>query len=156
MLIYISFNPLDIKKQNFHDVPILELKKFTMYELSDSGLETFMIGDSATRYADRYVVSKISYTDNSKDMIASMEADYGLYKNDKVILNGDVIYAREDGLTIKSQRIDYDKKTSVAISENKYIAFLNKNKITGSYLKYNGIKRKIYSKDIFVIYQIKD
>jgi len=156
MLIYVSFKPLDIKQQTFNDVPIFELKQFTMYELDTKGLKTFMTGDSATRYENRYTVKDIDYTDNSKQMISNMKALDGVYKDEKITLSGDVVYTREDGLTFESQKVFYDKKSSIVTSNKGFTAYLDKNKIRGTYLRYNSITQKIYSKNIDAIYQIKD
>jgi len=65
--IYIFFKPLNIKQQAFVDVPLFELKNFMMYELDTKGLRTIMLGNSATRYSNRYTVQDIDYTDNEKD-----------------------------------------------------------------------------------------
>jgi len=80
MTIYIFFKPLDIKQQTFVDVPVLEISSFTLFELDTNKLRTIMNGDKAIRYADRYTVSNINFTDNSKKYIANMKANKGIYK----------------------------------------------------------------------------
>jgi len=156
MSIYFLFKPLDIKQQKFVDVPLFELQKFTMYELNPTGLETIMLGSTATRYKNRYTVKNIDYTDNSKEYIANMKANNGLYKNEFVTLTGDVKYVREDGLTFKTQKVTYNKKTSEAISNVNYVAYLDKNILHGSYIKYNNLKNKIYSKNVIAKYQLTE
>jgi len=156
MSIYFLFKPLNIKQQQFVDVPLFELQKFTMYELNPTGLKTVMLGSTATRYTDRYTVKNIDYTDNSKEYIANMKANNGLYKDEFVTLSGDVKYVREDGLTFKTQKVTYNKKTSEAISNVNYVAYLDKNIVHGSYIKYNNLKNKIYSKNVIAKYQLTE
>jgi LPS export ABC transporter protein LptC len=156
MSIYFLFKPLNIKQQKFVDVPLFELKKFTMYELDPTGLKTIMLGSTATRYTNRYTVENIDYTDNSKEYIANMKANNGLYKDEFVTLNGDVKYVREDGLTFKTQKATYDKKTSEVVSDVNYVAYLDKNIVHGSYIKYNNLKNKIYSKNVIATYQLTE
>ncbi len=155
-LIFFMFKPLEIKQQKFHDVPLFELNDFTMYELNSKGLTTILRGDKGTRYADRYTIKKMDYTDNSKKYIANMVSDHGIYKNETIKLQGNVVYVREDGLTYKSQKATYNKKTADIISNAKYIAYLNDNKVIGTYIKYNNISKKMYSKNVFAIYQLKE
>ncbi len=147
---------MDVKIHHFKDVPLFELSDFTMYELNTAGLSTILLGSTSTRYADRYTIADMDYTDNSKKYIANMVSDFGVYKNEIVELNGHVAYVREDGLTFKSQKALYNKKTADVISDTKYTAYLNDNIVTGDYIKYNNISKKIYSKNVVAIYQLKE
>ncbi len=150
------FKPMDIKKQHFKDVPLFELSDFTMYELNPEGLTTILLGSTGTRYADRYTIKDMDYTDNSKKYIANMISDFGVYKNEIVKLTGHVVYVREDGLTFKSKKAMYNKKTADVISNTKYIAYLNDNIVIGNYIKYNNISKKIHSKNVIAKYQLKE
>jgi len=150
------FKPMDIKQHHFKDVPLFELSDFTMYELNPKGLTTILLGSRGTRYADRYTIKNIDYTDNSKKYIANMVSDFGIYKNEIVKLIGHVVYIREDGLTFKSEKLRYNKKTADAICNTKYMAYLNNNIVTGSYIRYNNISKKIYSKNVIATYQLKE
>lgn len=150
------FKPMDIKIQHFKDVPLFELSDFTMYELNPEGLTTILLGSTGTRYADRYTIKDMDYTDNSKKYIANMISDFGVYKNEIVKLTGHVVYVREDGLTFKSEKAMYNKKTADVISNTKYIAYLNDNIVIGNYIKYNNISKKIYSKNVIAKYQLKE
>ncbi|ADN09195.1 LPS export ABC transporter periplasmic protein LptC [Sulfurimonas autotrophica] len=156
LVIFFMFKPMDIKKQHFKDVPLFELSDFTMYELNPEGLTTILLGSKGTRYADRYTIKDMDYTDNSKKYIANMISDFGVYKNEIVKLTGHVVYVREDGLTFKSEKATYNKKTADVISNTKYIAYLNDNNVIGSYIKYNNISKKIYSKNVIAKYQLKE
>ena len=147
---------MQFKEQKFTDVPLFELTSFTTYEIDKIGLITLMLGDNAIRYEDRYVVKNINYTDNSKKYIANMKSNNGIYKEDVVTLRGDVIYSREDGLTFETDQAVYDKKTSVATTDDVYVAVQNFNTINGSSLEYNNDLKKIESKNVIVKYQLKE
>lgn len=155
-MIFFLFKPLDIKEQDFVDIPLFELNKFTLYEITPSGLVTFMHGSEAVKYSDRYIVNKINYTDNSKDYIANMKADHGVYKDDIVTLDGDIVYIREDGLTFETQEVQYDKTTSVATADQEYISYRGENVVTGKLLKYNNALDRVESKNVSVTYQLGD
>jgi lipopolysaccharide assembly outer membrane protein LptD (OstA) len=155
-MIYLLFQPLEVKEQKFIDVPLFELKTFTMYELDKVGLRTILLGSGSKRFSDRYTVSDIDYTDNSAHYIANMKADNGVYKGDDVTLDGNVSYAREDGLTLTSQKAQYNKKTSIATVDTDYVAYRGKNVVKGSSIEYNSLTNKLTSTDVKVTYQLKE
>jgi len=154
--IFFIFKPLEIKQQHFDDVPLLKMKSFVMYELNTDGLDSKMVGSEALRFADRYEISDINYTDNAKEYIANITANYGLYKMKTVDLDGDVVYTREDGLVFKSQHVVYDRLTTVAVSDNDYVSYKGKNHVVGTYIEQNNLKNTIYSKDVKAIYQLPE
>jgi len=127
-----------------------------MYELNTEGLITYMLGDEAIRYTDRYEIINMDYTDNAKEYIANMKSNFGLFLDKTVDLDGDVVYTREDGLVFESQHVIYDKISTIAISDNDYVSYKGNNHIVGSYVKQNNIKNTIYSRDVRAIYQLHE
>lgn len=155
-MILFLFKPLEIKEQSFVDVPLFSISSFTMYEFDTNGLITHMNGEKATRYKDRYTVEKIDYTDNSKEYIANMKSDSGIYKNEVVYLDGNIIYVREDGLTFETQKATYNKKTSLAAADGDFVLYQDKNRVTGNALKYNGSSEKTEAKNVTANYYLKE
>ncbi len=154
--IYVFFKPLDIKQQTFVDVPLFKIKDLTMYELDRSSLKTIMLGDEAVRYSNRYIVKNMDYTDNEKKYIANMKAYKGIYKDDLVTLSGNVEYIRNDGLTFKTTKAVYNKKTFDITSDVGYVIYLNESIVHGSYIRYNNKKNKIFSKNIRAKIQLQE
>ena len=146
---------MNIKKQKFDDVPLFELTSFTLHELNRVGIQTIMTGDNAIRYADRYRVSNIDYTDNSQEYIANMKARDGLYKDEVVELRGDVVYSREDGFAFETSKVVYDKKTTIAVADADYVSYQDKNIVNGSFVKYNNSLNRVESKNVTATYQLK-
>ena len=155
-MILVLFKPLDIKKNNFTDVPLFNIAAFTMYELDEKGLTSLMSGSQGIRYKDRYSVKLMDYTDNSQEYIANMKSNTGIYKGDTVYLNGDVVYFREDGLTFETQKVVYNKKTAIATADGSYVLYRNNNKVTGNKLKYNNALNRVKSKNVVVKYQLEE
>lgn len=155
-MIFFLFEPMKLKQQKFGDVPMFELTSFTLHELDTLGLQTVMTGDTAIRYKDRYSVSNIDYTDNSRAYIANMRAKHGLYKDNIVNLEEDVIYKREDGLTFETSRVVYNKKSSLATADSDYISYRGQNSVEGSFIKYNNSLNRVDSKNVTAIYQLKE
>ncbi|MDB2562644.1 LPS export ABC transporter periplasmic protein LptC [Sulfurimonas sp.] len=156
VLILFLFKPLNIKQQDFGEIPVFELTNFKLMELNKKGLTTVMHGDEGTRYTNRYVVNNIDYTDNTKKYLANMKAVKGIYKEDIVNLEKDIIYKREDGVSFTTQKAVYDKKTSIVTSPTKYVGYIEKNKITGSYIEYNNMLDTIKSRKVTVNYKLKE
>lgn len=156
MMIFLFFKPLDIKEQNFNDVPLFDMNSFTLFEFSNKGLTTLMSGSYAVRYSNRYKVSDVDYTDNSQEYIANIKADNGLYKGNVIDLKGNVVYIREDGLTFKSQEASYNKTTTVVKTDRDYVAYMGKNRAVGTSLRYNNSSKKMESKNIVAYYQLEE
>ena len=156
LMIFFFFKPLHIKQQIFGDVPLLNMNEFTMYELNNHGLETLVTGSNALRYKDRYVFNEVDFTDNSQNFISNIQAKHGLYKNNLLSLNGDVSYVREDGLEFESQTLTYNTKTSVAQTQDKYVAKIGENSMSGTSLEYQSTQNKITSKNVIVNYQLQE
>jgi len=129
---------------------------FTMYELNNRGLETLMIGTKGIRYSNRYTVKDIDYTDNSRNYKANMRADFGVYKNDIVNLDGNVFYSREDGLDFETQKVLYNKKTAIAYVNQDYVSYRDKNRVTGTSLEYNNLLNQSKSTDVVANYKIEE
>jgi len=155
-VIFLLFKPLDVKQQEFKDIPLFELMSFTLYELDNKGLTTLMNGTKAIKYTNRYKVDNINYTDNSKKYIANIKADIGLYKDETIDLKGNVVYSREDGLIFETQKALYNKKTSIAYVNEKYVLYRQHDRVEGSSLVYNNILNKTYSKNVVAKYQMKE
>lgn len=156
LMIFLLFKPIEISQQKFSDVPLFNISSFTMYELNSKGLITLMNGDKATRYADRYTIEKMNYTDNSKEYLANMKSNSGTYKDDTVYLEGDIVYAREDGLAFKTQKATYNKKTTIATVDGDYLLYKGSNIVNGKDLKYNNSLERVESKDVVVNYQLEE
>ena len=98
LAVFFFFEPLNIKKQDFGEIPVFELENFKLIELDQKGLSTIMDGTKGIRYTNRYIVYNIDYTDNSKKYLANMNANKGLYKGNIINLDGNITYNREDGI----------------------------------------------------------
>ena len=155
-MIFVLFKPLNLKEQSFVDVPLFELKFFTLFELNSLGLTTLMTGDSSTKYDDRQLVTNIDYTDNSQKYIANMKASNGTYKEREVLLDGDIVYIREDGLTFKTDKAVYSKETETIETESEFSAFRANNSVKGSSLKYYNDSQKMHANDVVIKYNLKE
>lgn len=155
-MILFLFKPLEIKQHVSKEVPLFTISSFTMHELDSNGLVTLMNGSEAAKYANRYTVQKMQYTDNSKEFMANMKANSGIYKNDMVYLDGDIVYIREDGLTFETQKATYNKKTSIAAADGNFVLYRDSNRVVGEKLKYNNSLERVESKNVKAVYQLKE
>ena len=155
IMINISFEPMDVNKEKSTDVALFNVSSFTMYEFDKNGLTSLTSGLEGAKYIDKYAIEFIDYTDNSKDYIVNMKADSGIYENDNVYLNGDVVYFREDGLTFETQQAIYNKKTTIVNADGNYTIYRDNNKIIGKKLKYNNSLNTFQSRDVSVVYQLE-
>lgn len=155
-LIYIFFNPMKLEKFDKGEIAQLELADFTIYDLDSQGLKSVFNGTKGYRYTNRYEVFDINYTDNSKEYIANITSDFGVYKDYVVDMYGNIVYKRADGLTFKSDDGNYNQKTGVLRTEGKYISYRKSDKITGKSLMYDSKNGHVTSKNVFAVYQLKN
>lgn len=150
------FKPQEADKKLDKDIALFNISSFSMYELNQNGLITFMNASDGARFKDKYTISDINYTDNSKEYIANLKAKDGIYEDDILTLIGGVVYTREDGLKFKTEEAIYHKKSSTVTSNSNYIAYMGNNIAYGREIEYNNALKKLKSKDIFIIYHIED
>ncbi|MDD3441949.1 MAG: LPS export ABC transporter periplasmic protein LptC [Sulfurimonas denitrificans] len=156
LMILFVFKPVEIKENFFGDIELFSISSFTMYEFDSHGLITLMNGSKAIKYSDRYSVDDIDYTDSSKEYVSNMKSKRGIYKDDIVYLDGNIVYTREDGLTFKTQKAIYNKKTSIAIADGDYLLYRDANRVIGEGLHYNSALERVTSKNVTAKYQLKE
>lgn len=154
--IYLLFEPLKIKEENFGEVPLFEVKEFLLYELSPKGLSTFMKGALGVRYENRYEVQEIHFTDNSHKYLANMVAKSGIYEAKQVFLEGDVRYSRDDGFVFETQSASYNKETMFAYSHTEYNSSKKQSHIEGKWLEYDNKNMRIKSSDVVAVYNLDE
>jgi lipopolysaccharide export system protein LptC len=147
-----------MKLQEFDtkEIAQLELSNFSVYDLDTNGLKSVFHGVKGYKYKDRYEVSDINYTDNTREYIAHLQSDFGRYKDKIVDLNGSVVYKRADGLTFLTEIASYNQETGVFQAPNAYTFYRNDDKITGTKLVFNSKENHMLSKQISATYQIQD
>lgn len=127
-----------------------------MYELDTHGLKTMMLGLEAFRYQDRYTIDGIDHTDHSKTHISNLKADFGIYKDDVLDLDGNVSLVRDDGLSYETQKALYYKNEGLFVVDTDYKLSQGDNVLRGSYIDHNNLTGKIHSKNIYAKYIIKE
>jgi len=148
--------PLEYQKTSHKEIALFNISTFTIYEFDKNGLVTILNGENGTRYNDRYEIKDVDFTDNSQKFIANMQANNGVYKNEIINLDGNVIYIREDGINFKSQKAVYNTNTSIVKVDKKFTINKNKNIITGKSLVYNNKLNTTKFYNARATYQIKE
>jgi LPS export ABC transporter protein LptC len=150
------FKPLELQQKNHNSIALFNLSVFTIYEFDENGLLSVLNGEEGIRYKDRYEIQDVDYTDNSQEFVANIQSDYGVYKNEVINLNANVVYIREDGVTFESQEAVYNTKTSVVRVDKDFIIYKNKNIIRGILLVYNNKLDIMKFNNVRAIYQIDE
>lgn len=127
-----------------------------MYEFDPFGLKTLMLGSEAFRYKDRYTVDDIDHTDNSKTHISNLRADFGVYKNNRLDLDGNVTLIRDDGLNYETEKAFYYKDKGLFVTDTDYVLSQGRNVVHGTYIDHNNLTGKMHSKNIRAKYYIKE
>ncbi len=131
------FEPHERQKQEVREVPLFELDQFVIYEINRFKIERFFQGVQGKRFIDRYEISDAKFTNNSKIMSESIHSDNALYKENLILLDGNVHYVREDGFQFRSSEGSYDQNSSRIQTQGAFLLTKDGNKVEGSHLDYN-------------------
>jgi LPS export ABC transporter protein LptC len=155
-MIYILFEPMEMEKTIKEEKPLFEINKFAVYEYDRASLKSLLRGTNAKKFAQRYEVDDINYTDNTQKYLANMSANSGVYKNEETTLFGNVRYKREDGLVFEGEEALYDKKLSKLSTNKPYVIYKGNSNVVGSSLEYNAQTNKVKSTKIKAIYELQE
>lgn len=153
--IFTYFKPIDQPNVSNEDAPKFSLEHFVIYEISKSGIGRFFQGEQGDRYEDRYEVVSAKFSDNSKKLFESIRSDHARYQDDVIYLNGNVHYARADGLEFRSQEGTYDKKASLVKTRGDFIITQHSHRIDGTRLHYNTSADTVSADKIRGTYELK-
>lgn len=156
VMIYVFFNPTKLQQFETKEIAQLELFNFSIYDLDVKGLRSVFSGLKGYKYKDRYEVSDVNYTDNTKEYTTNIYSDFGIYKDHIINLQGDVVFVRADGLSFKTNEAFYDQDTGILKTPSAYTLYRNNDKITGVKLFFDSKENHVLSKQISATYQIQD
>jgi len=151
------FEPVEIKeqKQDGEEIPELELRNFTLYELDVNGLKDVMIGQIGYRFKDRIEVEEIDYTDRTRELQNNVQADFGVYRGDDLItLEGNVRYYREDGMKFRSDKAHINQKEETITADGPFKMDKFADNIVGNNLFYDTKKGLSRAKDVTGVFTL--
>ena len=155
--IYIFFSPTEMQDTTKKkETPLIELHNYTVYKFDTQSLVNILDGKIGKRFQNRYELYDFLFTDKIEKDIISISAKHGLYRGDEATFTDKVHYFRSDGLTFDSQKVLYNKKKHYIKSPVPYIAHLDENILIGKSLYYDFEQKKLHSKDVNFVYNIKN
>lgn len=155
-MIYLLFRPIEFKSQALQEIPVIELQNFTIYELDQEGLKSIFGGANSKRYSDRDVVEKIDFTDSTNRLITNIKAGKGTHKPQDILLEDEVVYTREDGLTFKSEAAHYEKNSSIFSTDQEFVIYRGESFAVGKALIYDSKSKITNAQNIKTIYQLQE
>ncbi|WP_295417758.1 hypothetical protein [Sulfurovum sp.] len=105
-------------------------RAFSTYGIRDAGVLTL--------YDLKY------HTDN----IRLLRSKKGIYKGNKIYLDGNITVDQKEGFDYRAQHAVYDKKTQILDITSAFTAVMNKNIIHGNTLRYDTQKKEAFAKQI--------
>jgi hypothetical protein len=154
--IYIFFSPMNIKETEPKEVSMLDLKQFTMYKIDQIGLQSVMVGSKGQRFTNRYEVYDINLTDDSREHLQNMKADFARYQGEKVLLEGNVRYKSADGMMFLSDEAQYYHRKAVATTQGPFTVVEKSDWLIGRKLYYDSIKGVARGENIKGIYTLME
>ena len=154
--IFVLIRPMEIERPADQQIPELDLKTFTVYELDREGLVRVMFGDEGQRFKERYEVKNIAYSDSRGSVTQDMTARNGTYENGIVTLSGDVLIRRSDGLDIKSEEASYDQKNGIVRSHGPFNMVQGSNYAQGRDFIYYTNQNRVKAVSVKASYKMPD
>lgn len=156
--IYLGFKPIKVPANLAKgEIPELELTRFTLYEVDESGLQDIMIGKKGYQYKNRLEVKDINYTDSSKRLRSNLQADRGIYdKVDLITLQGNVRYHREDGVRFNSKEARLKQKEETIYVDGRFKLHKFADNVVGNHLVYDTKDGVSKAKNVIGYYTVAD
>ncbi len=137
MAMYASFAPVASPEQQTREIPKIELHDFTLYEISQAGIDHVLEGKEGKKFEERYEITSAKFSDNTTPLFQSIYAGNALYQNDVLHLDTNVLYQRTDGVEFRSSEAKYNTKTAVVTTEGTFVITQSGNRVEGKRLHYN-------------------
>lgn len=153
MYSYFAPNYADTAKKE--EIPQIELSNFTLYEISQKGIDHILEGKEGKKFDQSYVITSAKFSDNTKHLFHSILSDNADYQNDILQLNGHVHYVREDGLEFRSDEGTYNSKDSLIQTQGAFVITQNSNRVDGTSLHYDTKQDTVSANRVCGVYQLK-
>ena len=154
--VFLFFKPMKVDLAEPGELAQIELDRFTVHEVTTSGVKTILAGSHALRFTDRYEVSDLNLTDRSENHTENMRADRGIYREPMISLRDDVQYKRDDGIGFTTQNVDYNRTSGEMTAAGPFVFWQAKDRLEGRDLLYNTKSGQIAAKAITGNYYLKD
>jgi lipopolysaccharide transport protein LptA len=155
--------PKNYNKQNKNstNTPLLVFKDATMYTLNDKKVTQIIKASKVNKYENKEEIIKgtlISRVEmkNNQDLTDIISANNILKIKDDLVFNKDVTYLRDNFISFKTTKLNYNLKTKIAKNRTNFIGKYYNNQIQGKnlyinikkeYIKIDQIKLKLKSKN---------
>jgi LPS export ABC transporter protein LptC len=154
--IFVLIRPMQIDRPADQQIPELDLKTFTVYELDREGLVRVMFGDEGQRFKERYEVKNIAYSDSRGSVTQDMTAHTGTYEEGIVTLSGEVVIRRSDGIDIKAEEASYDQNEGIVRSHGAFYMSDGSNRAQGRDFVYYTNKNRVKAVNVKASYKMPD
>lgn len=146
IIVGISFTSFTVKLNqkghHAHDfTKELEFTHTTFTEVDTKKLLGSAYGTYGQRDNGILLIKNLIY---HSDTIESLVAKKGIYKNNTLYLEGDVILKQKHDYTYKTQQAEYVQQTEILNITAPFIATQERNSIRGDTLTYNTRKNEVY------------
>ncbi|MDD5717468.1 MAG: hypothetical protein PHW64_06655 [Sulfuricurvum sp.] len=137
MGMYGYFTPKSVNYPENGEIPLIELSDFSLYEISHQGIEYVLEGREGKMFDTHYAVKSAKFSDNTKSLLQSVQADTINYKKNKIVMDGNVYYVREDGLEFHTDKAEYNTKASLIHINGTFTIRQNRNHVNGEKMVLN-------------------
>lgn len=153
-MIYGFFTPTYKYSKDVGEIPKIELYNFTLYEMSHHGIDHLLAGKEGKKFDDYYTVTSAKFSDNTRQLLHSLQSEHALYRDDVLSLEGDIRYSRQDGLSFDADHGTYNTKNGVVQIPENIVIRQDNHRIEGENIRYEVDHQVITANRIQAKYQI--
>ena len=140
---YLTIFEKKFKQEEFaknKTTPLLEFVDIKNYTITTKGIDTIIKAKKALRFQDHDEIKQVNILTFTRGEKETLKAKQANYKNDTIYLYGDIIYTKEDGTKLTSNRVVYEIKKKIITSKTPFVLITKKLKVTGNSFVYDKQK----------------
>jgi len=157
------FMPVDnvIKDDSSKDTPLVVFEKPLMHTINEQNVSRTVIASRVVRYKARDEMHDADILlrnslDNTEYKEESLKAKVIIKIVDELNLRKDVIYKRDDFISLNTNELNYNLKTKLAQNNTAYTGNYYNNSIDGTNLYLDGINNYMKSNNVHFQIEVKN
>lgn len=155
MVFLLMQNPYDIEVSNIKEkVPSIEVLGVKNFSITEEGISSIATAKRVLRYNTHDEFYDISIIRREKKLQDTLSANVGSLVKDDLKLSGNVRYKNSDGLKFNSNEAEYNLKSKIFKTEDKFVIKDDKTTTQGNSLVYQTKDGKIYAQNIRTITKV--
>lgn len=122
IIILLTQEPYSLDILNDNDTkPTVEFKNIENYNIDEKGIQMYAKADDARRYKDRDILFNLDGYMQKDTILETLKSNNATMQNNMIYLNGDVVYTRNETLTLKTEAVEYNQTSEILTGKTAFV-----------------------------------